>query len=151
MSNNLDELKAEFEALSGKGNEPKQDPWAALEARFAEEKEEERQMHAELKVCGTCYRRQSKDNTRCELCNEAPQWRPSLMPTTSREAMVRASTTDSVEELQARIANEALKTELAAHSIRVLKLMGIEPVRSFWQRAGFDVHGHALGSDVSGR
>lgn len=102
---------------------------------------------ARFKVCSACcLMRQSKGNDRCDLCGASGKWESPLPESLERGRYIAATTSWTNDELNQYIARTSINTALAAHCARVLELRGVDRVRSDWERAGFDIHGHKHGS-----
>jgi len=162
MAKSIEEMRREYDALHRRNVVPEtheasnvsettspgqafEDYLNCADQRAAEAQEARKRENATLKVCPDCYRKQAKDRQSCELCGKTPaRWDPAATdpPNPERCHYVAASTTYTPEELNSYIARSSIDTPFVKHCARVLELMGIRRVQSFWEGAGFDIEGH---------
>lgn len=163
--NKIEELKATAanEALSAEerevaaklleklGSSPKERIRRNLETAFKEIEEKAAAYRADLvarfKVCGSCFLKQLKANEACELCGASDKWESPITENTERQHRI-AETTDYTDEQLNHLISAYSDVTRAEHCAKVLELRGTPRVRSFWERAGFDLRGRPIKSDA---
>lgn len=98
---------------------------------------------ARFKVCVVCALKQDKDAEVCGLCGATDKWESPLPDSPERREQIAITTDWADDQLNERIARDSSYTTRARvkHCIRILELRDVPRVRSFWERAGFDIDG----------
>jgi hypothetical protein len=93
------------------------------------------------------HAKQARENDICELCGQSEGWERAAIdpPNPDRCRLIAVSTIYSDEELNSYIANSSIDVAFVNHCARILRLRGVPRVRSFWERAGFDLNGKSIG------